>query len=312
VLFVAALLSLVLIGSVVFARSLVKPLGRLARAARAFGRGDLSVRVGLRRKDELGDVAQAFDDMAERITLLIQTQRELLANVSHELRTPLARIRVALDLATEGDSAAARDALASITTDWGDLERLVEDVLATARLDLGSSGAAPPLRRDEVDVEQLARAVETRFSLVYPGSVLDVEIEPGLPPLIGDRALLKRVLDNLVDNARKYSDAESPVGLHVTSEPEGICLSVVDRGMGIESADLPHIFTPFFRADRSRTRKTGGVGMGLALVRRIVHAHGGRIDVDSEPGRGTSMEVHLPRLAPAEPGSAPATPRAAG
>jgi signal transduction histidine kinase len=240
----------------------------------------------------------------------LQSQRELLANVSHELRTPLARIRVALDLAAEGDADAARDAIANITTDWGDLERLVEDVLATARLDLGSSGAgAPPLRRDRVDLASMAEAVALRCGLVYPSETLQLDIDPALPLLEGDGALLKRVLDNLVDNARKYSDPGSQVTLVMTQEPAGLCLSVVDHGMGIDAADLPHIFTPFFRADRSRDRKTGGVGMGLALVRRIVEAHGGRIEVDSAVGKGTTMRVHLPLVPPQPPSSGRAQSR---
>lgn len=307
ILFGVALLSVVLLGTLTFARSLVGPLRRLAEAARAFGRGELGARARFRRRDELGEVAQAFDDMAERITALLQSQQELLANVSHELRTPLARIRVALDLATEGDEEAARDALANITTDWGDLERLVEDVLATARLDLSTSGAGVPLRIDPVDLVALAEATAERFSLIYPQESLKLDLEPNLPATDGDRALLRRVLDNLADNAHKYSDREHAIVLRIFSEPEGVCLSVEDRGMGIEEKDLPHIFTPFFRADRSRNRKTGGVGMGLALVRRIVEAHGGHIDVESRVSHGTTIAVHLPRNATSAPSSTPRT-----
>lgn len=293
--FAGALLAIVLAGSLLFARSLVRPLRHLARVARAFGAGQLGARARLSRRDELGEVASAFDDMASRIENLLRSERELLANVSHELRTPLARIRVALDLAAEGDDAAAREALASITADWGDLERLVEDVLATARLDLGSSGAAPPLREDDVDLAALAGAVQERHRLVYPGERLELELESDLPRVRGDGGLLKRVLDNLVDNARKYSDSGSTVRLFAGREPGGVRLAVIDRGMGIDASDLPHVFTPFFRADRSRNRKTGGVGMGLALVRRIVLAHGGRVEVTSRVGEGTRFEVHLPR-----------------
>ena len=290
-----AVLLVVLAGSLLFARSLAVPLRELAQVARAFGSGQLGARARLNRRDELGAVANAFDDMAERITALLQSQRELLANVSHELRTPLARIRVALDLATEGDAEAARDALANISTDWGDLDRLVEDVLATARLDLGSSAPGGfPLRCDRVNLPELAHAALTRFQVVYPGERLELDVAPDLPAFEGDVALLRRVLDNLIDNARKYSDPQSPVTLRISRGVQGIVLVVIDRGMGIDSADLPHIFTPFFRADRSRTRRTGGVGMGLTLVRRIVTAHGGSIDVKSTVGQGTEVRVSLP------------------
>jgi signal transduction histidine kinase len=292
---IGALLTLVLFGSLLFARSLARPLRHLARVARQFGSGKLNVRARLDRRDELGAVAKAFDDMADRITALLHGQRELLANVSHELRTPLARIRVALDLAADGDAEAARDALANISTDWGDLDRLVEDVLAAARLDLGSSQPGGlPLRRDRVDIGEILEAAWERAQLIYPGERLELDIGHDLPAIEGDAGLLRRVVDNLVDNARKYSEPKSPVSLRARRERSGVTIAVIDRGMGIDAADLPHIFTPFFRADRSRTRKTGGVGLGLTLVRRIVTAHGGSVDVKSQVGQGTEMCVYLP------------------
>jgi signal transduction histidine kinase len=307
VLLLAAVLSVVLLGSLLFARSLAVPLWHLARVAREFGSGKLNARARLDRRDELGAVAQSFDDMADRITALLHGQRELLANVSHELRTPLSRIRVALDLAAEGDAEASRDALANISTDWGDLDRLVEDVLAAARLDLGSSEPGGlPLRRDNVNVADLAEAAYERSQVVYPDQQLELEVESDLPIIEGDASLLRRVIDNLVDNARKYSEPKSPIVVRVQREGDGVMIAVIDRGMGIETADLPHIFTPFFRADRSRTRKTGGVGMGLTLVRRIVTAHGGSVDVQSRVGQGTEMYVHLPRVGFRAPSSADA------
>jgi two-component system OmpR family sensor kinase len=296
-LLLAVVLSVVLLGSLLFARSLAVPLWHLARVARDFGRGKLNARVRLDRRDELGAVAQSFDDMADRITALLHGQRELLANVSHELRTPLSRIRVALDLAADGDAEAARDALANISTDWGDLDRLVEDVLAAARLDLGSSEPGGfPLRRDHVNVADLVQAACERSQVVHPNERLELDLESDLPIIEGDAVLIRRVIDNLVDNARKYSEPKSPIILRLRRAGDGLELAVIDRGMGIDAADLPHIFTPFFRADRSRTRKTGGVGLGLTLVRRIVTAHGGSVDVTSTVGQGTEMCVHLPRV----------------
>jgi two-component system OmpR family sensor kinase len=303
-LLLAVVLAVVLLGSLLLARSLAVPLWHVARVAREFGSGKLNARARLDRRDEVGAVAQAFDQMADRITALLQGQRELLANVSHELRTPLARIRVALDLAAEGDAEASRDALANISTDWGDLERLVEDVLAAARLDLGSAEPGGfPLRRDQVDVADLADAAQARAQVVYPSEPLELDVEPDLPLIEGDGALLRRVIDNLIDNARKYSDPESPITLRMRRDGDGVLIAVIDRGMGIDAADLPHIFTPFFRADRSRTRKTGGVGLGLTLVRRIVTAHGGSVDVTSTVGQGTEMYVKLPSLGPSSSNS---------
>lgn len=277
------------------ARSITRPVEQLTRAARSLGEGDLSVRTGMRRGDELGDLAMAFDEMADRIERLVRSEKELLANVSHELRTPMARIRVALELAAEGDAERARAYLREIGEDLADLERLVEDVMATARLDLAAGRAgdgAPPLRRAAVDGAALATDAADRFRAGHPGRVLELEILRPLPRLHADADLLRRAVLNLLDNARKYSDG--PIHLAVRREGDDVVFAVSDRGIGIPGEDLERIFTPFFRTDRSRARGTGGVGLGLALVRRIAEAHGGRATARSEPGQGTAVEIAVP------------------
>jgi signal transduction histidine kinase len=265
--------------------------------AQAFGAGELSVRTGLRRNDELGQVASAFDEMAERITHLLRSQKELLANVSHELRTPLARIRVALDLAAEGDAQLARESLADIAEDLTELERLVGDVLTTARLDFAAGAAAgggtPPLRLELVDAQALLEKSAARFRSARPQHRLEVHIEGPLPVLEADPMLLRRVFDNVLDNAGKYSDPSTTVRLSAHPVDGGLEVEVADQGIGIDASDMPHIFTPFFRSDRSRARTTGGVGLGLALARRIVDAHGGSLQLESQPGVGTTVRVRL-------------------
>jgi two-component system OmpR family sensor kinase len=300
----AVLIGLVLgctaITSILFARTLAVPLQRLAAAARAFGSGRLTVRMGLRRRDELGQVAAAFDEMAERVTHLLRSQKELIANVSHELRTPLARIRVALDLASEGDAALARESLADITTDLSELERLIEDVLTAARLDLATGqtpGATPPLRRERVEAQSLMDKAAARFRAARPGHRLEVRAEGPLPMLDADPVLLRRVLDNLLDNAGKYSEPGTTVRLIARPADTSVQFQISDEGIGIDPDDLPHLFTPFFRSDRSRARATGGVGLGLALARRIATAHGGTLTLESRPGAGTVALVTLPAAA---------------
>ncbi|MBU8900003.1 sensor histidine kinase [Corallococcus sp. H22C18031201] len=295
--FVGLVLVCTAITSVLFARTLAVPLLKLAAAARAFGAGRLDVRTGLRRQDELGEVSEAFDEMAGRITLLLRSQKELLANVSHELRTPLSRIHVALDLASEGDATLARESLADIAEDLSELERLVDDVLTTSRLELGaegSMGATPPLRVQRVDPRVLVDKAAQRFRSSWSRHHLDVRVEEPLPSLVADPVLLRRVLDNLLDNAGKYSEPGTQVRLTAKPEGEGLRVEVSDEGIGIDSGDLPRIGTPFFRTDRSRARTTGGVGMGLTLVRRIVDAHGGTLTLESRPGQGTLARVTLP------------------
>ncbi|WP_233585850.1 HAMP domain-containing sensor histidine kinase [Corallococcus sp. CA054B] len=299
---VGLVLACTAITSVAFARTLAGPLEKLASAARAFGAGRLDVRAGLRRKDELGLVSEAFDEMAGRITQLLRSQKELLANVSHELRTPLSRIRVALDLAAEGDAQTARELLPDITEDLSELERLVSDVLTTSRLELVTDGASgvPPLRLERVDANALLDKAAARFHTARPKHRLEVQVDGTLPTLEADPVLLRRVLDNLLDNAGKYSEPGTTVKLHARAEGDSLQVDIQDQGIGIESEDLARVGTPFFRTDRSRARTTGGVGLGLALVRRILEAHHGRLTLESQPGQGTTARVVLPGVGAAD------------
>jgi signal transduction histidine kinase len=281
------------------ARSLNRPLRKMATAARAFGGGDFDARVGITRRDELGEVARAFDEMAAQVTELIRTEKELLANVSHELRTPLARIRVALDLAAEGDADVARESLADIAGDLQELEQLINDVLTAARLDLGSeskSAGVLPLKRERVDVHALLEQIAARFRAAHPNRSLHTDVADDLPDVEGDPVLLRRVVTNLLENAHRYTpDPDAAIDLAARAD-DAVTIQITDRGIGIAAADLPRVFTPFFRTDRSRTRETGGLGLGLALVKRIVEAHGGSVELRSVPNEGTRAEVSLPAV----------------
>ncbi|AKT44101.1 HAMP domain-containing sensor histidine kinase [Chondromyces crocatus] len=315
-LIIALVLVVVGVASLLTARSLARPLARLSQAVRALGAGQLEARVGLARTDEIGEVAAAFDEMADRLTALLRAERELLANVSHELRTPLARIRVALDLASEGDAKVARQSLGEITEDLAELERLISDVLTAARLDLAhDSGASgiPPLRHERLEVGDLLERAATRFRSAHRDRPLLVELAPELGFVDGDPVLLRRVIDNLLENAHKYTTRpDAPITLRATRAAAEILIEVCDQGIGIAAEDMPKIFRPFFRTDRSRTRATGGLGLGLALARRIVEAHHGTIALDSELGKGTRASVRLPapppssRKTPQESNASPA------
>lgn len=282
-------------GSFPLARTITKPLEKLTAAARKLGSGDLSTRTGMKRKDEVGELAAAFDEMADRLEKMVRSEKELLANVSHELRTPMARIRVALELASEGDAEKAKAYLADIASDLGELERLVEDVLSVARLDLmqGKDGAMP-LRLERLPASTMLEASAERFRSARPERKLEVSLGANLPDLQADPTMLRRVVDNLLDNAAKYSEPDKPVALSATAEEGRLCVEVRDEGIGIEEKDLPNLFRPFFRTERSRSRKAGGVGLGLALARRILEAHGGTISVESTAGKGTTIRFKVP------------------
>jgi signal transduction histidine kinase len=243
-------------------------------------------------------VARAFDEMAERIQRLLQTEKELLANVAHELRTPLARIRVALEIAGEGDAEAARASLAEIAVDLAELEALISDVLTAARFELAegvasSSGFALHLQR--IAPSAVAERAAERFRVRHPGRPLASHFSDDCPDIDADPVLLRRVLDNLLENAHKYSpETDSEISLVVSEQAQAACFEVRDHGMGISDDDLPRIFSAFFRGERSRSRGTGGVGLGLTLAKRIVEAHGGKIEVQSGVGQGSTFRAYLP------------------
>lgn len=289
-------------GSFFTARSIVRPLRDLSRVANALGAGDLRARSTLERNDELGDLARAFNEMGARVERLLLAEKELLANVSHELRTPLARIRVALDIAGEAGSGTDRPSMAEIGNDLAELETLIDDILTTTRLDVARGPSTPAqfqLHCEELGADALCERSAERFRARHPGRPLVVDVKAELPLVEADPVLFRRVFDNLLENAHKYSpDEATTISLRAFRSPEGVVFEVEDHGIGIPAADLAHVFTPFFRGDRSRTRGTGGVGLGLTLAKRIVEAHGGTIDVTSAEGLGTTVRVELSPGAP--------------
>jgi signal transduction histidine kinase len=292
--FISAWLFVLALAAFPLARALARPMERLTDAARKLGAGDLSARAGLRRSDEVGELSSAFDDMAGRLESLVRSERQLLADVSHELRTPLSRIRVALDLAAEGDVARARKYLEEIRIDLAELDQLLGDVLTAARLDQAGGHGEVPLRLQQVEAQEIVDRAAERFRHSHPGRELTVRAEGALPGLVADPAMLRRVLDNLLDNAAKYSEAPAPVEVVARQDGAAFQVSVRDQGIGVDPHDLPRLFTPFFRTDRSRARGSGGVGLGLALAKRIVEAHGGTITVESRPGLGTTVRFSVP------------------
>jgi signal transduction histidine kinase len=242
----------------------------------------------------VGELSSAFDEMAARLEGLLRSERHLLADVSHELRTPLSRIRVALDLAAEGDVARARKYLEEIRIDMEELDQLLADILTAARLDRAGGRGDVPLRLEQVPAKAIVEAAAERFRRTQPGRELALRTEAPLPRLVADPALLRRAVDNLLDNAAKYSEAPSKVTLSARVVDGALEVSVADEGIGVDAQDLPRLFTPFFRTDRSRARGTGGVGLGLALSKRIVEAHGGTISVESRVGLGTTVTFRIP------------------
>lgn len=279
-------LAVLAVASVPLARAFARPLERIATTARSWARGDLSARTGLARHDEVGALATALDTMAERLQILRSREQALLADVSHELRTPLARLRVALALSQEDPAGGYLDGMEA---DLADLETLVSDLLASARLDLAEADVA--LRRAPVDVPTLVAEAVARFARRHGEQAVSTALAPHLPPLDADGSLLRRVLDNLLENGMRHG--APPLTVRAEAIPAGVRFTVADAGQGFPADDLPRVFEPFYRADASRSRETGGVGLGLALCRRIVEAHGGRIEARNGD-RGATISFTVP------------------
>lgn len=287
--------------SVVLGYRIVRPVERMTRAARAIAAGSLHQRSGVVRRDEIGELAHAFDAMASRNAQLLLAHQTLLAQVGHELRTPLARIRVALDIARERVAHADAPQLHDVDRDLDEMARLISDILAVSRLETaqmqGVLGAK--LQIEEVQLDALAQDVVRRFSAAYPGRrISPCMIEPG--EFFGDRILLGRVLWNLLENAHRYSPMDQSIALRVFVETRQAVWLVEDRGEGIDPDLSARMFEPFFQGRTAGDATTGGFGLGLSLCRRVIDAHGGNIALENRTGGGLCARVTLPLAPPAE------------
>lgn len=286
-----------LLASIPLSRAVVQPVETLARSVKRFGSGELGARAALSRRDEIGELAHAFDDMAARIQSLLRTERRLLADVSHELRTPLARIRVILELAADGDPASVRPYLLEIAQDLAELEGLVDDVLASARIAMAADRlgqASLPMHWTNAGIASVVEKSRARFERLHPKRSLETRIDADAGDMACDPTLLRRAVDNLLDNAAKHAPG-AHVTLRVAQDADEVSIEVADEGPGMSAEAAARAFEPFFREDASRDRRTGGFGLGLSIVRTIAEAHGGRVTLESKPGVETRVTIRIPR-----------------
>lgn len=295
-LILAIVLALLAATSYPAARMLSRPLERLTRAVNEFARGNLAVRTEVRGYEEVRVLARAFDDMAEALTQRIRREKELLGNVSHELRTPLSRIGVALQICEESDDAEAiKKKLDGISQDLYELEEIVEDVLALTRLDSDAfEKTGFPLRTEPSFLGALVHEAVVRIQTAQPSRVFEVKEQEKDIPVELDRRLIRRLLGNLLQNAVQYSEHDTKVEIAVTAKDDEAAVQVMDRGIGVPEDDLPRLFEPFFRSERSRDKRAGGVGLGLALSKRIALAHNGRLTAQSRTGGGMVFSFTVP------------------
>jgi signal transduction histidine kinase len=283
VIILLSLLTLILAGAFLSIRWILKPVRWLNDGVREVSRGNLKHRVPLKRSDELRDLAAAFNDMTERIRDMLHTKEQLLLDVSHELRSPLTRVKVALEFLPDGR------AKESITGDVAEMEKMINEILETARM----HHLHGKLKVERVLLTDLLKDILSEFENQSPG-VQAADIPTGTAIKV-DSEQIKTVFKNVLTNAVKFSNPDSePVCVTVKSRPPNIVVQIADNGIGIPADELPFIFEPFYRVDKSRTKDTGGYGLGLSLCKTIMEAHGGRIDINSTPNVGTTVTLVLP------------------
>jgi signal transduction histidine kinase len=280
--FLLALLVAVVVAAYALLRRILRPLAWLRDAVARLGAGDLDAAVGRRTSDEFGELADAFDAMVGRVREMVRSRDRLLLDVSHELRSPLTRMKVALELGGDGETKRR------LEPNVAEMEALVTELLELERLRDGRA-----LELEDCDLVRLVRDAARAFEEQPPGVVLSAgaaELRLRIDP-----AKVHTVLRNVLENASKFSLPDSgPVRVSIDAPASGAVVRVEDDGPGIPEQDLERLFEPFFRVDRSRSRRTGGYGLGLSLCRRIMAAHGGSIAAKNRAGRGASFRITFP------------------
>ncbi|HJS27134.1 MAG TPA: ATP-binding protein [Actinomycetota bacterium] len=281
------------------ARGMTQPLRDMAQAAHRMETGDYSQRVTTESRDEVGQLAVAFNRMSSELESLERLRRDLVANVSHELKTPISALRAHLENLLDGVERPDPETLQVMLAQSERLGRLVDQLLELSRLESGDV----PLDRGSVELAPLVAEVLSEIEVARPDRRVRLAdaVPEDIPPLFADRERVHQVLFNLLDNAVRFTPAGGRVTVSASGHNGSVDVAVADTGPGISPEDLPRVFERFYRVDRSRSRDDGGTGIGLAIARSVVEAHGGRIWAESQPGQGSTFTFELPAApAPAE------------
>ena len=271
-------------------RWLFQPLKSIQADIQRIGSGELSHRITTNRKDEFGELAQTVNDMADEIEQMLEAKRQLLLAISHELRSPITRAKVALSLM---DSSNLKQGLVD---DLNEMEHLIHELLEAERL----KGKHRVLNLTQTSLNDLIQQIITHSFNGFNDIAFKLQLKPTLPLLNLDDVRIKFVIKNILNNAIQHKqhnnqhNNQHPIEIITQHHQDSIKLTIKDKGIGIATEHLAHLSEPFYRADPSRQRKTGGYGLGLYLVRLVIEAHDGEFFIESQLGKGTTVTIRLP------------------
>lgn len=287
---VAGLVGLLL--TILLSQSILRPIDALTSAAKAMEKGDLSQRVEIKSKDELGQLGKAFNSMAEGLNRLEQLRRNMVTDVAHELRTPLSNIRGYLEALRDGVVEPTPEAITSLHEEAMLLNRLVDDLQELALAEAGQLN----LVRQPVDLHMLiSKTVQSLNALIAEKDVtVGVHLPEDLPLIEADAERMGQVLRNLINNAVVNTPPGGEIQIGARAVNSQVAVSIQDNGVGISQEHLPFVFERFYRVDKSRARSTGGAGLGLAIVKQLVEAQGGQVEINSQLNVGTTVTFTSP------------------
>ena len=285
-------IAIALLIAFLLSQRILSPVKALTLAARRLGQGDFSQRVGSKDKSEMGELAGAFDVMAENLQRNEQLRKNMVADVAHELRTPLSNIKGYLEAVSDGVVQPDAETIHKLNEEATLLARLVEDL---QELSLAEAGTLKLVYNTENIAGIINQAVTTiQVKATAKGITISTELPDKLPLVNIDAHRISQVLRNLLENAITYTATSGSIKVAVSiPDDQTIEVSVADTGQGIPAEELPLIFERFYRVDKSRTRATGGSGLGLTIAKRLVEAHGGKISAQSEIGKGSRFSFTL-------------------
>jgi signal transduction histidine kinase len=276
----------------ILSRRILAPVKALTHAARKLGKGDFSQRVNFKDKGEVGELAKSFNSMANDLEHMEQLRRNMVADVAHELRTPLSNLSGYLEAIRDGVVKPDSDIIRSLDEEASTLSRLVDDLQELSLADAGELKLV--YRKEDVSSTIREAVAATQTKAATKGITITADLPARLPLVSIDAHRIKQGLNNLLENAIAHTSPEGTITVAAWEQDNEINISVADTGEGIKAEDLPNIFERFYRVDKSRTRATGGSGLGLTITKRLVEAHGGRINVESQLGKGTRFTFTLP------------------